>query len=51
MRTEDAFVVATIVALMCVGSLVSAAEIYRLNSEVEDLQSQQATVVEAAATE
>ena len=34
MKSEDAFIVATIFAIMLVGFLASALEIYRLRSEV-----------------
>jgi hypothetical protein len=39
MKSEDAFVVAAVVAVMLVGSLASLLEIHRLRTEVGQLKS------------
>ena len=48
MRSEDAFVVAAVVAVMLIGSLVSLLEIHRLRSEVDQLESTHKIVLSEA---
>lgn len=45
MKSEDAFVVAAVVAVMLVGSLASVLEIHRLRTEVGQLASTQHVVL------